>query len=87
MTFHLGLANLPGLSVEESLTAVSQYQERLREQRDQVRTHFEAEEPTTPRHVQAMFELSLALLEAELAWIAQFIDNLREAEDPAIEFK
>jgi DNA-binding PadR family transcriptional regulator len=82
MPFQLGLANLPGLSLEESLTAVRQYQERLSEQRDEVCGRFEAERATMPRHVKAMFALSLALMEAELAWIGQFIDDFREGEDP-----
>jgi DNA-binding PadR family transcriptional regulator len=80
MSFQLGLANLPGLGVEESLTAVSQYKERLGEQRDRVRARFDEEGPEAPRHVKAMFELSLTMMDAELAWINQFIDDLRETE-------
>ncbi len=79
LPFQLGLANLPGLSAAEKVTAVSQYRDKLAQQRNHVHNRLQAEGPTAPLHVQAMFNHSLALIDAELAWIEQFIDALNES--------
>ena len=76
MPFQLGLANLPGLSAGESVTAVRQYRERLVQERDHVRSRYQEEGADPPLHVKAMFDFSLALIEAQLAWIEQFIVEL-----------
>ena len=83
MPFQLGLANLPGLSRADGVTAVERYRERLAQQRDQLRARYQGEGFETPHHVRAMFELSLALIEAEIAWIEQFIFALREDQVPS----
>ena len=78
LPFQLGLANLPGLSTAEKVTAVGQYHDELAQQRNHVHTRLQAEGPSAPPHVQAMFTHSLALIDAELAWIEQFINELNK---------
>ena len=82
MSFQLGLANLPGLTTGESVTAVRQYRDRLLQQRDQVHGRYEQEGHAPPLHVKAMFDLSLTSIEAELAWIEGFIDELSADQVP-----
>jgi len=81
MPFQLGLANLPGLMSDESVTAVRQYRDRLAQQRDQVRARYE-QESEAPLHVKAMFDLSLTLIDAELGWIEGFINQLSASQVP-----
>jgi DNA-binding PadR family transcriptional regulator len=82
MPFQLGLANLPGLDSDERVTAVSQYRDRLAAQRDHVRARYAEEGQAAPLHVQAMFDLSLTLIEAELGWMEQFIAGLSDDQVP-----
>jgi len=74
--FQLGLANLPALTTNESVTAVRQYQAGLAQHRDHIRARFQQEGATPPPHVNAMFDLSLTLIEAELAWLEKFLPEL-----------
>ncbi len=82
MPFQLGLANLPGLTVGESVTAVGQYRDKLAQQRDHVRARYQQEGEAAALHVKAMFDLSLTLIEAELGWIEGFIVELSEDQVP-----
>jgi DNA-binding PadR family transcriptional regulator len=75
MPFLLGLSNLPGIAAEETLAAVRQYHAHLGERRDHLRTRVQEEAPL-PSFVEAMFDLSLTLVEAELVWVKRFIDEL-----------
>jgi DNA-binding PadR family transcriptional regulator len=80
--FQLGLANLPGLTTGESITAVRQYRERLIQQREHVHGRTQETGQAGPLHVKAMFDLSLTLIEAELVWIEGFIDELSADQVP-----
>lgn len=82
LPFQLGLANLPGLSTKESVTAISQYRDKLAQHRDHVHARRQEEGTAPTLHIRAMFDLSLALIEAELAWIEQFIVTLSEDQVP-----
>ena len=82
MPFQLGLANLPGLEIDECVTAVRQYRDKLVQQRDHVRGRNQQEGEKAPLHVKAMFDLSLTLIEAELGWIEGFIDELSADQVP-----
>jgi DNA-binding PadR family transcriptional regulator len=82
MPLQLGLANLPGLTKSERVTAVRQYRDRLAQQRDHVRARYQQEGQAPPHHVKAMFDHSLTLMEAQLAWIEGFIDELSADKVP-----
>jgi DNA-binding PadR family transcriptional regulator len=71
----LGLANLPGVPQDEALAALGQYRGALVERLAGVRARWDELEPL-PYYVEAMFTHSVALVEAELAWIEGFIREL-----------
>ena len=78
--FQLALANLPGLTKDETITAVRQYKNKLNQQRDYVLARRQAAGHPLPSHVQAMFDLSLTLITAELSWLENFIEELNSAD-------
>ena len=76
----LGLANLPGVPKIEAISALRQYRERLTERDEYVRARAEAQRPL-PDHVEAMFDFSLTMIEAEREWISKFIKQLEAQND------
>ncbi len=74
----LGLANLPSLSTEEALTALSQYRKHLTEKREILRTVLESNLQSHPYFVDAMFELGLMVMQAELEWVEKFTRQIQE---------
>ena len=79
MPFLLGLGNLPGIRREKAIAALRQYCQRLAERRDHVRKRGQEQAPL-PYSVEAMFDLSVTLLEAELAWVEGFVHKLESME-------
>lgn len=75
--FQLGLANLPGISPDEALPALHAYRKRLFERLDYVQARADSQRPL-PYHVEAMFDLSLTMIETELTWVEGFIKQLEE---------
>jgi DNA-binding PadR family transcriptional regulator len=73
--FQLGLANLAGLSTAKSLAALRKYHEQLAQKRDYVKARWTALHHA-PEHVNAMFDLSMTLLNSELTWLEQFIEQV-----------
>lgn len=73
----LGLANLLTISPTEALDALRQYRDNLDGRRAHVQTNWDAQRPR-PYFVDAMFDLSITMIEAELAWIERFITQLEE---------
>jgi DNA-binding PadR family transcriptional regulator len=71
----LGLANLPAVPPTEAVAALGRYQDALAQKREYLRVRREEQQPL-PYFVDAMFDLSLTLIEAEQAWIAGFIDQI-----------
>jgi DNA-binding PadR family transcriptional regulator len=77
----LGLANLPCLRPGEALAALRQYHATLLARLEHVRSRWADQRPV-PYFVDAMFQHSIALMEAELAWIEEFIASLAGECDP-----
>jgi len=73
----LGLANLPTLSPGKAITALQQYQAALQEHLAHVQARWQSQ-PGLPYFVDAMFELSITMIQAELAWIEKFIKQVEE---------
>lgn len=73
----LALASLPALPLSEALSALRLYQQQMQTNIRQV-THKEESDRQVhlPFHAAAIFEHSLALMQAELAWVTQFIAQL-----------
>jgi len=76
--FQLGLANLPGISHDGALSALGQYRDGLAERREYVRARWARGDGQFPVYVDAMFDLSLTMIEAELKWVEGFIEQLEE---------
>ncbi len=76
----LGLANLPGITPAEALISLHQYNQALLERLARVQERRESQRPL-PYFVEAMFELSVTMIEAERQWIEQFIQQVETEED------
>jgi DNA-binding PadR family transcriptional regulator len=74
----LGLSNLPSLSTEETLTALSQYSRHLKEKMEILRAVLKSNLQSHPYFVDAMFELGLMVMQAELEWVEKFTKQVQE---------
>ncbi len=77
--FLLGMSNLPAVPHQQALEALRSYRDILSERQAQLVEKVETQSPL-PGHVAAMFDYSITLIEAELAWIEKFIPQM-EAGD------
>jgi DNA-binding PadR family transcriptional regulator len=74
----LGLANLPALSTKEASTALSQYGKQLTEKMGILRAVLDSDQHSHPYFVDAMFELALTVMQAELEWVEKFTRQIQE---------
>ena len=79
--FLLGLSNFPVLASEHALEALYTYHQQLVERHQQLAQRAGAQRGGAPFFVNAMFDYSLALIEAETKWLATFIQDLEEQND------
>ncbi len=77
MPLMMGLSNLPGIPRQQAIAALRQYSAALVGHRDHIRTRRNQQAPL-PYFVDAMFDLSLTLVEAEMGWVERFVDQLQE---------
>jgi DNA-binding PadR family transcriptional regulator len=73
----LGLANLPGIPPAEAVAALQQYREALAERQAHVQERWDSQKPL-PTFVEAMFDYSITLIEAEKGWIEKLIQRIEE---------
>jgi DNA-binding PadR family transcriptional regulator len=78
----LGLANLPGIPSAEAAAALRQYRDALATDRDEVKAKWESQSPL-PYFVEAMFDYSVTMLKAEIAWVEKFIKKVEEQDGQA----
>lgn len=78
--FLLGLAALPRLESGAVLEALTEYRSQLLAQRQAMR-HNQSLQPDLPYFVQAMFDYSEALIQAELDWFDEFIKRVEKEHD------
>jgi DNA-binding PadR family transcriptional regulator len=71
----LAMANLPGILPDEAIAALEQYREALIAHREHVQERWDAQKPL-PYFVDAMFDHSITMAEAEIAWIEQLIKQV-----------
>jgi DNA-binding PadR family transcriptional regulator len=76
----LGLANLPGVSHGEAVDALRGYKDNLTERLTYIQRRWEETSPM-PHFVEAMFDHSVTLIEAERKWIEEFINKLEDTSD------
>jgi DNA-binding PadR family transcriptional regulator len=74
-----GIANLPGVSASEALDALRRYRDALSARLEHVRTRWESQRPL-PDFVDALFDYSVTMIEAERAWIERFITQMEEGD-------
>jgi len=73
----LALGNLPVVPPEQALAALDDYRESLAGRLARLRSRWEAQQPL-PYFVDALFDYSATLIEAELGWIEQLAARVRE---------
>ncbi|MBM3144584.1 MAG: PadR family transcriptional regulator [Chloroflexi bacterium] len=73
--FLLGLSNLPIIPKEQALEALDAYADCLVERREHLLQRV-AEQRPLPPFVEAMFDYSITLVEAELDWMRKFIQEV-----------
>jgi DNA-binding PadR family transcriptional regulator len=78
----LGLANLPGIPPAEAAAALRRYRDALATSRDEAKAKWESQSPL-PYFIEAMFDYSVTMLEAEIAWIETFIKKVEEQNGQA----
>jgi DNA-binding PadR family transcriptional regulator len=76
----LGLANLPVISHTEAVAALQKYRDALGSRLAYVQERRTNQHPL-PCFVEAMFEHSVALLKAELAWLEEFVTRLEKENE------
>lgn len=76
--FILGLASLPLLEHNEILKGVTHYRGLLRARQDRLQKKLAGYAGTLPWQVDELFQYSLALVSAELAWVERFLQKITE---------
>jgi len=79
-TFMFGLSCLPLLALKDAVAALHERQTALLARRDELARHPALTRPDFPAHVTAMFTYSLSLLDAELAWLEEYLVQLEKGE-------
>ncbi len=75
----LGVSNLPAIPTEEATAALGQYHDTLVARLQDVQTTRESQRPL-PYFVDAMFDYSVTMIQAECAWIQRLIAQVRSEE-------
>ncbi len=76
----LGLACLPGIAPERALAALRQRRDALAANMAQLRESWQAQRPL-PYFVDAMFDHSVSMIQAELHWVERFITTMEAQND------
>jgi DNA-binding PadR family transcriptional regulator len=74
----LGLSNLPAVTPAEAVGALRQYGKQLTEKMGMLRAVLESDQQSHPYFVNAMFELGLTVMQAELEWVEKFTRQIEE---------
>ena len=74
----LGLSNLPAVTPAEAIAALRQYGKQLAEKMGMLRAVLESDSLSHPYFVNAMFELGLKVMQAELEWVEKFTNQIEE---------
>jgi len=74
----LGLANLPNIAPSEAIAALGQYSQNLKAKMEILRTALDNKQHSHPYFVDAMFELGLKVIQAELEWVEKFMKQIQE---------
>jgi DNA-binding PadR family transcriptional regulator len=78
--FLFGLSCLPMLGHEGSLEALEARRQALEQKKDELAANLALNALAFPPHVTAMFTYSLAVLQANLAWLDEYIRKLSKGD-------
>jgi DNA-binding PadR family transcriptional regulator len=78
--FLLGLSNLLSIPAEESLAALKQYRQKMTDRAEHLRSRWTSAEDQVPFNVNALFDYSMTLIDTELSWVTDFINQLEQHE-------
>jgi DNA-binding PadR family transcriptional regulator len=78
--FQLGLANLPALEPKQALAALRNYRMQLQAAQTHLRSRRQAQQPL-PANVEAMFDYSLHMIQAERDWVSNLIQRMEAADE------
>lgn len=81
--FLLGISALPAFPPEEAIQALRQYRNKLIEHRNALKQRWmdQAAIQPLPYFVDAMFDYSLTLTEAEIEWVSKFFQRIQANAD------
>lgn len=79
-TFLLGLSSLPLIPQAEAVMALQQYRDAMVARRDHVQGNWDRQRPL-PTFIDAMFDYSVALIQAEITWMENFIKVVEEQHE------
>lgn len=82
--FLLGLAGLPGLPRTEVRRALAQHIQALEQERRRVLARWDVERGRAPYFVEAMFDWSVTMIEAQLTWLHRFCRERLNEEDISV---
>jgi uncharacterized protein (DUF2126 family) len=80
----LGLANLPWIRPTEARAALQEYHSALAARLAYVQQRHQSQQPL-PYCVDAMFEHSITMIQAELHWLEQFLERMEDGHSPVFE--
>lgn len=73
---YLGMAGMPGLTIEETTQALEEYRAGLDRRSEEIARGREKSGDDLPLYVEAMFRYGEAMVEAERAWVAGLLEEL-----------
>jgi DNA-binding PadR family transcriptional regulator len=74
-SFSLAVGNLPVIEHDQAITSLKEYSTSLAARLEQVRERWEEQQPL-PYFVDALFDYSVSMIQAELDWVNKFIRQL-----------
>jgi DNA-binding PadR family transcriptional regulator len=76
----LGLGSLHMIPPVEAVAALRQYRDAQAARRDHVQARWERQQPL-PHFIEAMFDYSVTLIQAEIAWVERQIQEMEERHE------
>lgn len=86
-SFLLGLAGLPEIPSENSITALHSYRDELRNRRDHVKSNWQDSGEDLPLFLDGMFDFNVSMLEARIKWVERFISRMEREPNEDGQFR
>lgn len=79
-SFSLAVGNLPAIPPAEAVSALQTYRDALADRLAHVMGRWEVQQPM-PYFVDALFDYSVTMIQAEMAWVEKFIRQVEEQHE------